>query len=402
MKIRTVLPLAIVGVLFSWQLQGSSQQKQLDLVWQIVNDKYYDTKFNGTNWQQVRDRSVVPKNAVPQDRIVVIRSMLKQLKDPAVRLLSPEQVALFKQELSDRPHIGIGLAELLSIDTDRKTSQITVVTPIPGSPAARVGILPGDIIMAVDGVSTAGMSLADTMMRLRGNLNTKVKLKIARSNRVINVTLEREIVQPPIVRNSIQSIGNRKIGYIAFTRFTSTAAAKMRSAVRDLSDQGATAFVLDLRNNPGGDVNAGQNIAGIFLGEKPFATVLGRDQSTTQMNATGDKLTDKPLSILVNHGTASMGEVLASGLRENNRAKIIGTKTFGKSLIQTFENLPDQSVLTIPIGKIRTLAGREILDAGITPDRSIDLNPSPILNPDRIEPASPQDLQFQQAIRSMI
>jgi carboxyl-terminal processing protease len=374
MKIRTVLPLAIVGIGLSSQLQGSSQQQKIDLVWQIVNDKYYDTSFNGVNWQQIRGRSSVPKQAVPKDENAAIRSMLQQLQDPAVRLIAPEQVAPFLQELSEKPHVGIGLVELLSVDTNSKTRKITVIAPIPASPAARAGILPGDVITAVDSVSMAGMSLADTMMRLRGQPNTQVKLKIARSNRILNITLDRLVIQPPLVRSSLKLVNNQKIGYLAFDRFTSTVAAEMRSAVRELAKQSADTFVLDLRNNPGGDVAAGRNIAGIFLDEKPFATILGRDRRITQMIATGDKLTDKPLTILVNHGTASMGEILASGLQENRRAKLVGTKTFGKSLLQTFENLPDRSVVTIPIGKIQTLTGREILNTGITPDRLVELN----------------------------
>jgi carboxyl-terminal processing protease len=374
MKIRTVLPLAIVSVGLSSQLQGSSQQQKIDLVWQIVNDKYYDTSFNGVNWQQVRSRSSVPKQAVPQAENTAIRSMLQQLQDPTVRLLTPGQLAPFLQELSEKSHVGVGFVELLSVDTDSKTRKITVVAPIPTSPAARAGILPGDTIAAVDNVPTQGMSLADTMMRLRGKPNTKVKLKIARSNQILNITLDRTIIQPPFVRSSLKLVNNQKIGYLAFDRFTSTVAAEMRAAVKDLAKQGADAFVLDLRNNPGGDVTAGKNIAGIFLGEKPFATILGRDRRITQTIATGDKLTDKPLTILVDRGTASMGEILASGLQENRRAKLVGTKTFGKSLLQTFENLPDRSIVTIPIGKIQTLNGREILNTGITPDRLVEVN----------------------------
>jgi carboxyl-terminal processing protease len=374
MKIRTVLPLAIIGIGLSSQLQGSSQQQKIDLVWQIVNDKYYDTSFNGVNWQQIRGRSSVPKQAVPKDENAAIRSMLQQLNDPAVRLIAPEQVAPFLQELSEKPHVGVGLVELLSVDTDSKTRKITVVTPIPASPAARAGILPGDVIAAVDGMATKEMSLADMMMRLRGKPNTKVKLTISRSNRILNITLDRLVIQPPLVRSSLKLVNNQKIGYLAFDRFTSTVAAEMRSAVRELANQGADAFVLDLRNNPGGDVAAGKNIAGIFLGEKPFATIFGRNRRTTQLIAIGDKLTEKPLTVLVNQGTASMGEVLASGLQENQRAKLVGTKTFGKSLIQTFEKLPDRSIVTIPIGKIQALNGRELLNIGITPDRLVEVN----------------------------
>jgi carboxyl-terminal processing protease len=172
----------------------------------------------------------------------------------------------------------------------------------------------------------------------------------------------------------------------------------MKAAIENLSGQGIDAFVLDLRNNPGGNVATGQKIAGMFLGARPMATMLGRGGQTTPLVAAGPKLTSKPLAILVNHGTASMAEVLASAFQNNQRAKITGVQTFGKSLIQTLENLPDKSALAMPIGKFRTLSGREILNNGITPDIIVDLNLSPILNPTKIVATSPQDTQFQKAI----
>jgi carboxyl-terminal processing protease len=403
MRKRNFWPAGVIIAVVSWQIQSLSQTSSaVEQIWRLINDKYFDTTFNGVNWPQVREQFRAKKYDSPLVVNQARRSVLQQLNDPAVRILTPEQVAPFRQELSGKSYTGIGLAELLSIDTDSNSRQITIVTPIPGTPIALAGVQPGDVVTAIDNISTTGKSLSDAMMQLRSKTQTKVKLTILRSSKTIQVTLNPAIIPAPVIQSRIKPIGSKKIGYIVFSQFTTTSATEMRAAIQDLSKQGANAFVLDLRNNPGGDVAAGKKVAGIFLGAKPMAKVLGRGGKVTPLIAEGDKLTDKPLNVLVNSGTASMAEVLASALQENQRAKIIGVKTFGKSLIQTLENLGDQSVLLIPIGKIRTLSGQEILNNGITPNFVVNLTLSPILNPAKIAPTSPPDIQFQTAVNSLL
>jgi carboxyl-terminal processing protease len=396
-------PAGVIIAVLSWQIQSLSQTSStVEQIWRLINDQYFDTTFNGANWPQVREQFRAKKYDSPLAVNQARRSILQQLNDPAVRILTPEQVAPFRQELSGKSYTGIGLAELLSIDTDSKSRQITIVTPIPGTPSAIAGMQPGDVVTAVNNISTAGKSLSDTMMQMRSKPQTKVKLTILRSSKTIQVTLNPSIIPAPVIQSWIKPLGTKKIGCIAFSQFTANAATEMRSAVQDLLKQGANAFVLDIRNNPGGDVAAGKKVAGIFLGAKPMAKVLGRGGNITPLIAEGEKLTDKPLNVLVNSGTASMAEVLASALQENQRAKIIGVQTFGKSLIQTLENLSDQSALLIPIGKIRTLSGREIFNNGITPNVNVNLTLSPILNPKKIAPTSSQDTQFQKAVSTVL
>jgi carboxyl-terminal processing protease len=408
MKKRNILAATIIGILLFYQIGSFSQQRStgftplIEQAWKAINDKYFDTSFNGVNWQQVREGLRLQKHSTQLDAYATIRSMLQQLNNPAVRFLTPEQTTAFTQEVSGASHSGIGLAELLSVDTSEQSRKITVVTPIPETPAARAGLQPDDVIGAVDGISTEGMSLTDVAMRLRGNPKAQVRLTILRSNQKLDITIQREIVQMPVIRSAIKSVVGKKIGYIALYQFTKTSAQEMQKAMNDMLNQGAEAFVLDLRNNPGGDVAVGKKIAGMFLGAKPMATVLNRGGEITQMAAEGEQLTSQPLSILVNRGTASMAEVLASALQENRRAKIIGVKTFGKSLIQTLENLSDKSALAIPVGQIRTLQGQEILNNGITPDIIANLSLSPILNPTKIEAASEKDTQFQKAAGSAL
>jgi carboxyl-terminal processing protease len=407
MNRRKFLPTIIIGLSLTWAVKSFGRKQSnhdwpalLKQAWNIVNDKYYDNSFGGLNWQQVYEQQRSNKYISATEAYSAIRSMLKQLKDPAIRLLSPEQAAAFIAELSGRSYSGIGLPELLSIDTDSRTGLITIVTPLPETPAARVGLQPGDVILAVDGVSTNNLELAEVAMKLRGQLKTSVKLMIMRSNQKFNVTIQRETIQHPIVQSSIKSVSSKKIGYIRFSQFLPSVVSEIQKAIDDLSRQGADSLVLDLRNNPGGDVATGQKIAGMFVGKTAIATVRGRSGEITQMMATINKITTKPLVVLVNRGTASFAEVLASALQDSQRAKIVGVKTFGKSLIQSLNYLDDKSALVLPVGQIHTLKGKKILDNGIIPDVIVDQNFSPVLNPRSIDFAQKPrlDLQLQKAI----
>jgi carboxyl-terminal processing protease len=227
-----------------------------------------------------------------------------------------------------------------------------------------------------------------------------VKLMVMRANQKFKVTIQRETIQSSAVQSSIKLVGSKKIGYLAFAQFLPSVVSEVQKAIEDLSRQGVDSLVLDLRNNPGGDVATGQKIAGMFLGKTAIATIRGRNGEISQMMATSNKITTKPLVVLVNRGTASFAEVLASALQENQRAKIVGVKTFGKSLIQGLSYLNDQSALVVPVGQIHTLKGKKILDNGIVPDVIVNQQLTPVLNPRSIDSAqtSPQDLQLQKAI----
>jgi carboxyl-terminal processing protease len=406
MNRRKFLPVIILGLFVPWAVKslGRNQSNDwsalLEQAWNIVNDKYYDNSFRGLNWRQIYEKQQSSKYTSATEAHGAIRSMLKQLKDPAIRLLSPEQATAFTAELSGRSYSGIGLPELLSIDTDSRTGLITIVTPLSDTPAARAGLQPGDMIVAVDGVNTHGLELAAVAMKLRGQLKTSVKLMVMRASQKFNVTIQRETIQSSAVQSSIKLVGSKKIGYLAFAQFLPSVVSEVQKAIEDLSRQGVDSLVLDLRNNPGGDVATGQKIAGMFLGKTAIATIRGRNGEISQMMATSNKITTKPLVVLVNRGTASFAEVLASALQENQRAKIVGVKTFGKSLIQGLSYLNDQSALVVPVGQIHTLKGKKILDNGIVPDVIVNQQLTPVLNPRSIDLAqtSPQDLQLQKAI----
>jgi carboxyl-terminal processing protease len=416
MNRRNFLPVIILGLFVPWAVKsfGRSQSKEwaglLEQSWNVVNDKYYDNYFHGLNWRQIYEKQRSSKYTSVTEAYAAIRSMLKQLKDPAIRLLSPEQVAAFTSELSGRSYSGIGLPELLSIDTDSRTGLITIVTPLLDTPAARAGLQPGDVIVAVDGVNTSDLELAEVTMKLRGQSKTSVRLMLMRANQKFNVTIQRETIQSLTVQSLMKSAGSQKIGYISFAQFLPSVVSEIQKAIEDLSRQGADSLVLDLRNNPGGDVATGQKIAGMFLGKTAIATIRGRNGEITRMMGTSDKITTKPLVVLVNRGTASFAEVLASALQENRRAKIVGGKTFGKSLMQSLSYLADKSALVVPVGQIYTLKGTKILDNGIIPDVIVNQQLSSVstrtsislLKSSVIARTSLQDLQFQKAIKNNI
>jgi carboxyl-terminal processing protease len=261
----------------------------------------------------------------------------------------------------------------------------------------RAGLKPGDIIEAIDGLSTEGLSLAESAAKLRGEAGGWVKLRVRRGGKIFDVNLRREII-PAItpVRSSLKISRGKKFGYIALNQFTAESANQMREAVKDLLQKGAGGFLLDLRNNPGGLVNICQQIAGIFLGNKTVAFVSSKG-TRQELVSTGEQMTDKPLVVIINEGSASAAEVLAAALQSNKRAALVGARTFGKGLLHFPRPLADGSALLVTAGKLLTPEGRDILNEGIPPEVAA---PSPVI--DSTKAASSNDVQYARALGILV
>lgn len=341
----------------------------VEQAWEAIQKKHIDSDAKSREWLEARRQALLAPHASRQQAYAAIRSMLLQLGDPATRFLTPEQTAPFLREAGGEQHTGVGLAELLSIDIDERSRDLVVVTPIPNSPAERAGLRPHDVIAAIDGTATKGMTLEDAAGRLRGAPGSRVTLTIRRRGRTLDLSLRRAVINGlrPSVRAELRRIGGRRIGYVAIRQFTADSTRETRQAINDLTGRGADAFILDLRNNPGGNLLAARQIAGFFIGARPIAEVR-RKSGVEIERAEGTRLTNKPLAMLINEGTASAAELLAAGLYSNHRGRLVGAKTFGKGLIHSLETLPDGSSLVITVGRIRTLEGREILVNAILPD----------------------------------
>jgi carboxyl-terminal processing protease len=260
---------------------------------------------------------------------------------------------------------GVGIQ--LSLDKD--TKELVVVAPIEGSPASKAGVLPKDVITAIDGKSTKGMSTEDAVRLIRGQEGTKVTLTIRRRSQVLDLALTRERIELHAVDTQINTAPDgARVGYIRLKQFNANATKDMRMALRDMEAAGVDGYVLDLRSNPGGLLMASVEIARQLLNEGTIVSTKTRSGITDVKRATGRALTAKPIVVLVNEGSASASEILSGALQDNSRAVLVGQKTFGKGLVQSVRGLSDGSGMTVTIAKYLTPSGRDIHKHGIVPD----------------------------------
>ncbi|MBD2550187.1 PDZ domain-containing protein [Microcystis elabens FACHB-917] len=345
---------------------SDSPKEVMDQAWQIVFRDYLDTtgKYTPEQWRKLR-RSVLSKSySTPKDAYEGIRGMLGTLDDPYTRFLDPRE---FKEMQIDTSGELSGVGIQLSVD--KETKELVVISPIEGSPASRAGVQPKDVIVSIDGKSTKGMSTEDAVKLIRGKAGTTVTLVLRRKGQNIDTPLTRELIEIHAVSHQVNTAPDgTRIGYIRLKQFSATATKDMRAAVRDLEAQGVQGYVLDLRSNPGGLLVASVEIARQWINEGIIVSTKTRDGIQDVKRATGQALTTKPMVVLVNEGSASASEILSGALQDNNRAVLVGQKTFGKGLVQSVRGLSDGSGMTVTIAKYLTPRNRDIHKHGINPD----------------------------------
>ncbi len=350
---------------------SDSPKEVMDQAWQIVFRDYLDIngKYTSDRWRTLRKDVLAKSYTSPKEAYEAIRGMLSTLDDPYTRFLDPRE---FKEMQIDTSGELSGVGIQLSLD--KETKNLVVVSPIEGSPASRAGVMPKDVITAIDGKTTKGMSTEDAVKLIRGQAGTAVVLNLSRKGQPIEVKLVRERIELHAVEHQLNTAPDgMKVGYIRLKQFNATAAKDMRKAVQDLESKGAQGYVLDLRSNPGGLLMASVEIARQWLNEGTIVSTKTRDGITDVKRATGRALTNKPLVILVNEGSASASEILSGALQDNNRAVLVGQKTFGKGLVQSVRGLSDGSGMTVTIAKYLTPRGRDIHKHGIDPDVSVKM-----------------------------
>lgn len=377
----------------------TDDQRLLNEVWRLINRTYLDGTFNHQDWSWVRQR-YFPK--VSDDRAQTyqaIQQMLATLGDPFTRFLPPEQYRSLQTSTSGEL-TGVGL----QIALDDATHQLTVIAPIAGSPADRAGIHPADQIIEIDGISTAHLSLDEAAARMRGTVGSHVELTIVRSGKQQRFKLIRDRIELNPVTAELHTVPLpdkpeqvEKIGYIRLSQFNANATVELAKAIKYLEGQGAKGYILDLRNNPGGLLQAGIEIARLWLDQGTIVYTANRQGVQDSFEATGEALTDDPLIVLVNQGTASASEILAGALQDNNRAQLVGERTFGKGLIQSLFELSDGSGLAVTVAKYETPNHHDIHRQGIQPDHVVPLEPLTI---DQIGTAA--DSQYQLAENLLI
>ena len=353
-----------------------SPKTVVDEVWQIVNKEFVDRKFNQVNWHKKRQELLNRDYSDRAEAYQAIRQSLKDLGDPYTRFLDPNEFAdLTSQTSGELSGIGIVLA------IDEKTSNLIVVEPLVNSPAAEVGIKAGDRILRINDKPTSLMSLEQASAEIKGEVGTEVSLQVARQGKeTFDVTITRAQIELPSVDYNVQEEDGIKVGYIKLDEFSSHAAEQMKKAIEDLSKEQVSGFVLDLRSNPGGLLFSSVEIARMWLEKGAIVSTKDRKGGDQKFSANRTALTKLPLAVLVDRYSASASEILAGALKENKRATVIGTRTYGKGTVQSVHSLSDGSGLAVTIAQYYPPSGIDINQTGITPDIQVILTKEEQMN----------------------
>jgi carboxyl-terminal processing protease len=350
----------------------TEEVEQFNLFWEV--------------WRLVRERYYGDIPAAPTPVYGAIKGALATLQDPYTIFVEPQPRALEKADLQGR-FGGIG-----ALVTRGKEGEV-ILQPMPGSPAERAGVESGDQLIKVDDtVITSSMSTEEIVLLIRGEVGTQVRLTLERTGLAepLVVSITRELIETPSVEWRILE-QDKSIGYLRIRMFTERTAEETRRALQDLLDKGAQTFILDLRGNGGGVLDAAVDVASEFLESGVVLFEERRDQPEKSYPVkSGGLVTQQPLVVLVDGGTASASEIVAGALQDHKRAVLIGEKTFGKGSVQLVFDLSDASSVHITVARWLTPNRQRIDTQGLQPDILVSISDE--------ERAAERDPQLERAI----
>ncbi|WP_409995655.1 carboxyl-terminal processing protease CtpZ [Cyanobium sp. ATX 6F1] len=370
----------------------SDVQELVVASWSLVNQSFVDpSRFDQVRWRRLRQKALERPILSSEDAYAAIESMLEPLGDPYTRLLRPADFATLRSN-TEGTVTGVGLQLALA---DEEGS-IVVVAPLEGSPAQRAGISSGSQVLAIEGQAASDLGLEATAAALRGPEGSEVHLSLVSPEGLLrDVTLERQRVDLQPVRSRLLEEGAHRLGYLRLSQFSETVPGSFQAAIEALEAAGMEGLILDLRNNSGGLVSAGLAVANGLLDNQPIVETMDRDGLGMPQQAGPGQLFGGPMLTLVNGGTASASEILAGALQDDGRSELLGSRTFGKGLIQTLIPLGDGSGLAVTVARYQTPSGRDIQNLGIEPDR-------PLAKPEPLNPGAPGDTWLEEAERLLI
>ncbi len=295
----------------------------------------------------------------------VKRGLVEAAGDPYTEYLTPKEAKEFREDLNGS-FTGIG-AQLGKNDKDN----VIIISPIDGFPAKKVGLRPNDIVAEVDGQDASKWSVEQARDKIRGPKGSTVKLRIIRGSQDLKFEITREEINIPSVESKMI---NDHVGYIKITQFGDDTVRLAQDAASQLKSQNATSVVLDLRGNPGGNLEGAVDVSSMWL--KNGTVVLQEKRNNkvvTTYKARGEAiLNGMPTIVLIDEGSASASEIVAAALRDNKAATLLGVKSFGKGSVQLIENLKNGGALKVTIAKWFTPNGQNIHKEGITPDTKVE------------------------------
>ncbi|MDQ2680315.1 MAG: S41 family peptidase [Candidatus Eremiobacteraeota bacterium] len=296
-----------------------------------------------------------------------IAGMAGSLGDKYTAFFTPAEFKQFNQALDPDKISGIGVL----IQPENTSKYIQAFYVVPGTPADKAGLKTGDVFTAIDGTSTQGLTVDKASALLRGKPGTQVSLQVQRDGAALPspVAIIRSQVQPPTV---IFKMLPNKIGYIYVAVFGLNTYDQFNVALARLQDGGARAYVMDLRNDGGGYVNAALGISSKFIATDPIVSIESRGSKVETITADNEAIAPKPMTILVNGYTASASEITAGALQDDGLATLVGTRTFGKGVMQTLTPLPGGAAIKITTQHYLTPKHRDINHKGLDPDLKIE------------------------------
>ncbi len=299
-----------------------------------------------------------------------LEGAVDSLNDPYSHYYPPALYHSFQYETN--PQVaGIGV----QVAAEPVDGGIEVEEVFQDSPAAKAGLVHGDIITAVGPTSLAGKTVDQGSKLIRGKAGTSVELTVARAGKKRTVTMTRADVTVPVASSKLVHYKGKAIGYLQFTQFTQDSAQQLRQQVQAMLKAGAQGLILDLRDNPGGLLTQAVGVASLFIKSGTIVSTRGRNQPTTVYTALGDAVAPTiPMVVLVDRGTASSAEIVTGALKDRGRAKVVGTNTYGKGVFQELQPLPGGAALDITVGEYFTPNGHNLGGGGVKEGKGIKPN----------------------------
>ncbi|GAA0148437.1 serine protease [Lithospermum erythrorhizon] len=354
-------------------------QRTLVEAWGLIRETFVDPTFNHQDWDEKLQQTMVEMFPLRTEDAAYnkVKGMLSTLGDPYTRLISPKNVPSYGFQMQEYQSFRIGSDGNLQgvglfVGVEPKTGHLVVSSCVDNGPAARAGIHEGDELVEINGERLDGMESEAAAQKLRGRVGTTVTVKVRnvneqRNSRLREVRIPREVIRlsplsGAIISHTLPDGHQSKTGYVKLLAFSQTAAMEMEDTISTMKTQGVQSFILDLRNNPGGLVKAGLDVAQIWLdGDETLVNTIDRSGNLLPISmVNGHAITHDPLVVLVNEGSASASEILAGALHDNGRAVLVGHKTFGKGKIQSVTELHDGSALFITVAKYLSPALHDI------------------------------------------
>jgi len=345
-------PLQIIN-----QDTGKPQGADFAIFWEVWNKVSYN---------------FLDKTKIDYSKMVegAINGMLKTFDDPYTVYFNTEQSKSFDEELSGK-YEGVGMV------VDIRDNQLTIVSPIKGSPAEKAGLLAGDKVLKVDDKETADLSIDEAVKLIKGPEGSEVKLSIMREkwSQAKDFTMKREVIKIPTLEWEIKGKDN-DIAWVKIYEFNQILTEEFTKAALEIQKSKAKKLIIDVRNNPGGYLEVAQNVAGWFIKKGDIVVIQdsGQEQGKKEYKSGGIALFNSyPTVVLINKGSASASEILAGALRDQNNVQLVGEKSFGKGSVQEQLDLSNGGSLKVTVSKWLTPKGYSINKAGLEPDVKVDM-----------------------------